>query len=158
MKQNINRLRLLEISNNSGILKDIKGIKASYAIAKNLKEIKSEVELISGMEYTSDKLKEYQQKYSELLSKEAKKDENGNLIQAGKGNVVIENIEVFKEKVKTLGEEYKDEIDLKTAKDKELNAFLKEDFEFDFYQFPESELVGDISVEQMMLIFEMIKE
>lgn len=155
-KEKITRGRVFEIIAGYEIIKPLTGIKLAYAISRNMRELKKEKELVQEMDYKSDKLKEYQDKYSAILEKEAKRDAEGNYVAAGGGQIALQNLASFKAKVKKLDEEYAEELAAKKAQDEKIEAFLKDEFEFDFYTFDQELLPDSITVEQYELITEMV--
>lgn len=157
MKQTIKRSRVLEIVNGYEVLKSLSGIKLAYAISKNMVALKREQESIKDAIPKNSELDKYQEEYSAILEVEAKRDESGNFIPAGNGNVVLANVVSFKEKIKVLDEKYATQLADKKVTDKKFEEFLSEEFEFDFYQFEESNLPESITVEQIGLLNEMIK-
>lgn len=158
MKITINRLRVLEIVNNAEKLKSLSGVKLTYAITKNLKKLTSEVEVIKESNTPSEELKAYNEAYNDLVNSEAKLDELGGFIQVGNGQIKLKDGNAFHTKKAELDEKYKDAIDQAKAKELEFEKFLKEPFEFDFYQVPIDCAPESITAEQMDLIFEMIAE
>ena len=103
-------------------------------------------------------LEKYNEEYGLILDQEARKDENGNFIPTGGGNVAIANYTTYKEKLKTLEKKYAKPLKEQTKANEDFDKFLKEPFEFDFFQFEETYLPETVTVEQMDLLVEMIKE
>lgn len=153
----ITKERVLEITGSKQSLATLKGVKFAYAVAKNMKGLEAEVEALKEASYKSEKMEAYNKEYTEILEAEAKRDEAGNIIAVGNGQVAIKSQSDFKKKIKSLDEKYAEELAAKKAADEKFTELLKEEFEFDFYQVEESELPADISVEQMSVIFEMVK-
>jgi hypothetical protein len=106
MKKQITRSRVLEIVQGYEGLKSLSGIKLAYAISKNMNALKHEQESIKEAVPKNKDLEKYREQYSEILEVEAKRDENGNFIPVGNGNVAITNLTSFKAKVKVLDEKY----------------------------------------------------
>lgn len=157
MRQTITRSRVLEIVQGYEVLKSLSGIKLAYAISKNMTALKREQESIKEALPKNKDLEKYREQYSEILEVEAKRDENGNFIPVGNGNVAISNLSGFKVKVKVLDEKYAVQLAAQKANEKMFEDFLAEEFEFDFYQFDEASLPEAITVEQIGLLTEMIK-
>jgi hypothetical protein len=158
MKVTINRLRVLEITSGADKLKSLTGVKLTYAITKNMKALQAEAETTKESRTTSDEMLKYNEEYKVIIEAEAKRDDEGNFIPAGNGQIALKNGSEFKAKMKVLDEKYKAAIEAAKAKDKEFEKFLKESFEFDFFQFEESHIPESITQEQMGLVMEMIKE
>jgi hypothetical protein len=158
MKQNIKRSRVLEIVQGYETLKTLQGIKLAYAISKNLTALKREQQCINDAIPVMKNAEKYREQYSEILEAEAKKDENGNFIPVGNGNVALVNQTSFTAKLKALNKKYAAEQAEQQANEKKFEEFLsKDEFEFDFFQFEEIHLPETITVEQMGLLTEMIK-
>ena|ERR1035437_3723744 len=158
MKQTITRTRVLEIVAGYDKVKDLSGIKLAYAISKNMNSLKREQESINAAIPKSEKLEKYKEEYQVILNAEAKKDESGNFIPAGEGQIVLTDAKSFTKKIKTLSEKYKVELDTQKINEDKFNSFLTEDFEFDFFQFGDVNLPETLTVEQMAIINEMIFE
>lgn len=157
-KVEINRLRVLEITNNADKLKSLSGVKLTYAISKNLKALKAEVETMKESNLPSEELTKYNDAYNKLVQAEAKRNDKGEFIPAGQDQIVLKDAVSFKAKKLELDEEYKDEIEKAKAKNVEFDSLLKEPFEFEFYQVLPEFISEEITCEQMDLIFEMIQE
>ena len=157
MKQTITRSRVLEIAQGYEVLKSLSGIKLAYAISKNMTALKREQESIKDAVPKNKDLEKYREQYSEILDSEAKRDETGNFIPVGNGNVAISNLTSFKAKLKALDEKYGVQLAAQKVNEKKFEEFLAEEFEFDFFQFDEANLPENITVEQIALLSEMIK-
>jgi hypothetical protein len=157
MKQIITRSRVLEIVQGYEVLKSLSGIKLAYAISKNMAALKREQESIKEAVPKNKDLEKYREQYSVILEQEAKMDKDGNFISVGNGNVAITNLTSFKSKVKVLDEKYAVQLSVQKVNEKKFEDFLSEEFEFDFFQFDESNLPEAITVEQIGLLSEMIK-
>jgi len=156
MKQTITRSRVLEIVQGYEVLKPLSGIKLAYAISKNMTVLKREQESIKEAVPKNNELEKYREEYALILDAEAKKDDNGNFIPIGNGNVALSNLSGFKAKVKALDEKYSVQLAEQKANEKKFEEFLLEEFEFDFFQFEEANLPETITVEQIGLLSEMI--
>ena len=158
MKVSISRNRVIEIVSNAEKLKTLIGVKLTYAIAKNLKGLTEEMEVVKGANKPTAGIEAYNAELKTILEAEAKRDDNGNFIPAGSGQIVIANPASFQAKAKELDERFKADLANAKAKSDEFERFLKEPYEFEFFQFEESAIPDTISVEQMGLIIEMVKE
>ena len=158
MKKLITRIRVLAIVAGADKVKSLTGIKLAYAVSKNLTALRREQDSIKDAMPKIKELEKYNEEYGIILDQEAKKDENGNFIPTGGGNVAITNYTNFKEKMKVLDKKYAKPLKEQTKANEDFEAFLKEPFEFEFFQFEEIYLPETITVEQMELLAEMIKE
>ncbi len=158
MKTTINRQRVIEIVQGADLLKPLSGVKFTYAIAKNMKGLTAEFEALKEANKPVKGMDKYNEEYKEILEAEAKRDAEGNLVQAGSGHVAIANPKLFQKKIKSLEEKFKNELAESKAKNEEFEKFMKEPFAFEFFQFEESVIPENITVEQMGVILEMVKE
>lgn len=157
-KVTITRLRVLEIVNNADKLKSLQGVKLTYAISKNLKALKAEVEAMQESNKPSEEMQKYNDACNELVIAEAKRDDKGEFIPAGPNQIVLKDASAYKAKRSELDEKYKDEIEKAKVKNAEFDILLKEPFEFEFYQVQSEFISEEITCEQMDLILEMVKE
>jgi len=157
MKIKITRTRVLEIVSGAESLKQLSGVKLAYAVSKNMTALKREQESINEALPKNKELEKYREEYSAILEAEAKKDEHGNFIPVGNGQVAIANFATFKAKTNALNKKYAKQLEKQKVDEKEFEKFLKEPFEFEFFQFEESLLPETITVEQIGLLDEMIK-
>lgn len=158
MKVLITRTRVMQIVAGASILKSLTGIKLAYAVSKNISALKRENDSIIEAAPNIKGVENYHEEYGLLLDQEARKDENGNFIPTGGGNVAIANYTTYKEKLKTLEEKYSKQLEEQKKANEDFEIFLAEPFEFDFFQFEETYLPETITVEQIDLLVEMIKE
>lgn len=157
-KSTFTRQRVLEIVNGADKLKSLQGVKLTYAINKNMKALKSEIEAMEESSSPSEKMQKYNDACNELVISEAKRDEKGEFISAGEGRIVLKDTASYKAKKTELDEQYKDEIEKSKVKDAEFDVLFKEPFDFEFFQVLPEFIPDSITCEQMDLIFEMVKE
>jgi hypothetical protein len=153
--QKITHKRITEIVEGYPMLKTLTGIKLTYAITKNMKMLKAEIENLNESRYTSDDLKAYQEEYRILVTNEAKKDKDGNFIQIGQGQIAIEDMTGFTQKVNDLNKRYKKELEKVKDETEKFNKFYNEPIELNFYTFKSDVLPENITVEQRELLTEM---
>lgn len=83
MKVTINRLRVLEIVAGDKKLEGLPGSKLNYALVKNMKALKAEVETMKESNPQSDEMKKYNEEHQEIVNEEAERDEQGNFVPVG---------------------------------------------------------------------------
>lgn len=134
------------------------GVTFGYAVNKNLRTVKNELELLEETLKPSEQFLEFRKKQEEIVKKYAKKDE--------KGEFVIENFnydikgseeEVAKE-IKPLREEYKEVLEAREAQEKAYNELLEKESDFKPYTVKKEDLPKEITGDQMASIFDIIEE
>ena len=158
MKVLITRTRVMQIVAGAAALKSLSGIKLAYAVSKNITALRREQDTIKDAMPKVKDLEKYNEEYGLILDQEARKDENGNFIPTGGGNVAIANYTNYTEKLKALEKKYAKPLKEQSKANEDFDKFLKEPFEFEFFQFEETYLPETVTVEQMDLLVEMIKE
>ena len=138
---------LLQMSGLLGILLNLKGVKFAYAIAKNIRLIRAEVELLEKAK--SEKYKEYDNKRLELAKKHAQKDDKGNP-QIVNNSYILENQEVFNDEFEILKKEYESEI-------KEYEDLLNTENDIKLYKIKLVDIPLDITAGQMLVIEEIVE-
>lgn len=156
MKQTVKRSRVIEIVQGYESLKQLQGVKLAYAVSKNMTALQREKKSIEAAQPKGENLEKYREEYSVILEAEAKRDEQGNFIPTGGGNIAIADFKSFKAKVKALDKKFEKELEKQKTKTEEFEKFLDEDCEIEFFQFEESLLPESITVEQIGLLSEMI--
>lgn len=151
----ITHARIAEILEGFPKLKDLNGKKLSYAIIRNIRKLKEEVENLNELRYNSPTYELYKSEYSQLVMSQAKKDKDGNFIAAGHNRVSIEDPQLFSEKMKELNEKYAEELGKVKEEDDKFNKFYNEPIEVDFYTFSSEDIPDYITVEQRELLIEM---
>lgn len=134
------------------------GVTFGYAVNKNLRTLKTELELLEETLKPSEQFLEFRKKQEEIVKKYAKKDE--------KGEFVIENFnydikgseeEVAKE-IKPLREEYKEVLEAREAQEKAYTELLEKESDFKPYTVKKEDLPKEITGDQMASIFDIIEE
>lgn len=135
-----------DLLNLWAVLTDLQKVKAnvkfSYAIAKNRMKITSEVEAIQEALKPAADFMKYENARLKLAQEYADKDDEGRVKIDGGNFSITENLTKFNEKLDALKAEHKEAIDVQEAKADEIDALLKESFEFKphmikFENFPE---------------------
>src|SRR5438045_742443 len=104
---------------------DLKGASFSYAVAKNINQLKPEVEALEKAIEESADFKEFEKKRIALALKYAKK-ENGKPVIENKGYVLEDPI-AFEKEFKELKDEYQKTIDERESQFKDYKEILEEE-------------------------------
>lgn len=135
---------------------NLTGVKFSYAVARNLSMLKSEMESLKKAISMSKEFAEYEFKRVELA-------ESFAVVENGKPKVVngeyeIKDEEAFKVKFELLQHSYKEAIDGRKKQLSKLRELLKEEIEIDLYMIPQDIVPEAINTKQMADILPVIKE
>ena len=139
---------LLILNQSAGELGNLKGLKMTYAVVKNLKKIGRELEVIR--ESQPKEYKEYEAERIKLAESLSKKDESGKSIITN-GHYSFDNIEEFKLELEKLNERYSGII-------KEYSDFMESESSVIFHMVDFEDIPNDITLQQMAMIEDWIKE
>jgi len=129
----ISRQRIISISEGlTRLSKMTNDVEVSYAIAKNMREIRSEIEAISAASQPVPGIIEYENKRISLAKKFSKKDDAGQPVVSGI-EFVIEDRSIFDEELAELREEYKEALEKNETKNEELKLFLNGSVDINFH-------------------------
>ena len=139
-------------------VKNLKGVKFAYAVAKNKKKVESEIEDLKEAVKPSDKYLEYDKKRMETCEKYCSKDDKGKAVI--KGNVYdgLAGNRKFEKEMERLRKDYKKELESRKKQIEEYNKMLTEEIEMDFHKLTLKEVPEDISSEQLEKILPIIEE
>ena len=156
------RKELYALNQAFGTVKFLKGVKFSYAIAKNKRKIEADIELLREAIKPSDRMKEFDEKRIELAKTHSKKDGRGEpqkiTTLAGQEEFVIEDMDAFTKEVEALKELYKDAVEEQDAKIAEANKMMEEEISIELEKIGQEDIPEDIMAEQLDSIFLMIKD
>jgi len=160
------RLQAKNLLANSRILGNLKGVKFSYMITKNINKLKEEFTALDEAIKTTDAFNEFQKQRIALAEKHAKLDENGRPVvikeKDENGRPVerydIVNQKLFETDLETLRVEHKDALDEMENKIKEYNELMKTDVEVELHEIKLSDVPEDITAQQMSIISDLIVE
>jgi hypothetical protein len=136
---------------------NLKGVKFSYGVAKNIALLKTEVESLSKAQESSKEFVEYDNARIELAKKHAKKDDKGEPV-VEKNSYVIENQEAFDKEFETLKKTHKKALDERENQIKDFNDLLEKETDIQFHKIKLEDVPEDISTEQMTTIYDLIEE
>lgn len=128
-------------------LNRISSTKFSYAVARNLRVLKDEIEAFNQAQRIElqEKIVEYDRKRVELVNKYASRDLNGKILSnEATGEAYMMNYTAFQEELKPLKDDYADAIKQREEKALEIDKLLEEEVEIekDFYRI-RAEIVPD---------------
>lgn len=135
----------------------LKGARFTYAIARNLAEIKADIEALQKSVDPSKEFSAYENKRIELNKKYSKKDEKGESITEN-GKYILEDQEKFDEEFNKLKEENQSIVDARDAQIKEYMDSLDDEIEVKLWKIKETDLPEDITVNQTYAIFPILEE
>jgi uncharacterized protein (DUF3084 family) len=144
-------------------LANVKAVKVAYGLAKNKKIINDEIELIKeSLEKIDDKYtdveKEYETKRIELAKEYSDKDKDDNPIVVKNNYKVTTNIGLFTEKLEQLNAEYSEFIEHRTKIKENNDKLLDSESEIEFYKINLNDFPSDLSLNDISLITDLIKE
>jgi hypothetical protein len=136
---------------------NLKGVKFSYSVAKNIALLKPEIESLQKVVEQSEDFKKFEQERIELAKKYAKKNESGEPIEE-KGQYILEDKEAFKKEFDDLKEKNKEVIEAREAQIKEFNELLEKENDIKFHKISIKDVPEDIATVQMNQIYSLISE
>ncbi|MDD3302229.1 MAG: hypothetical protein PHN31_01640 [Candidatus Gracilibacteria bacterium] len=153
---------LIRIHNAITGLSNIEGSKFAYAMIKNKKLIRNELENIEGSIFDTENYKEYNKLRIELCEKFCEKNQDGSCIFIndinGQQSYKIENKKEFEKEILELQEKFKEDIEHKTNQLVEYNKLLDEEINIELFMIKSDDLPNMLTVEQTESIFDLIKD
>ena len=141
---------------------NVNNTKFAYGIAKNIKALKDEVEILKQMNKVPEDFLKYEAKRHDLCIRMCNKDEDGKCLKKrnhlGMEVYDIEDPEEFDNKIQELQEEYKDAIQEKAQKEIDVVNFLKEKVDLPLYPISIESFPEDLNSETMIILEPIIKE
>jgi hypothetical protein len=135
----------------------LKGVRFSYAVAKNIEALKPFVTAVEQASKPSEAYDEYEKKRIALAEKHAEKEEDGKpVIQAN--SYVIEDQDAFDSEFTKLREEHKEVLDERAKQEDDFNKLLEEPLEVSLTTVKLDEVPEDINVSLMRKINSMIED
>jgi hypothetical protein len=142
-------------------LGNLKGVKFSYAIAKNIAMLKAEIESLEKAVAPSEEFMKEDEKRVALAKEHAKKDEKGEPVTVTEGGVSkfeMEDDKAFDESFKKLKEENKEIWDAREKQITEYNELLKTESTVELYKVAKCDIPNDINVMQMNSIMDLVED
>lgn len=154
---------ILDLSNSLSSIKNLKGAKFNYAIARNINILKPLVESLKSAISPRDNFEEYEKLRIALCEKHAKKDDKGNAETAimnpmtGQTKYVLEDEAAFEKELKKLDEKHKETLEEREKQEEEFKKLLEEETPVELHKISLSEIPEDITTVQMNGIYQIIE-
>jgi outer membrane protein OmpA-like peptidoglycan-associated protein len=134
---------------------DLKGVKFSYFVVKNLGLIEREIKNLEVVIKASKDYYEFEEKRIELAKKHAKKDKKGEPKTKevnGKKVFDMKSQVAFDKEFKKLQKEYKETLEERQEQIKEYNELIEQDTDIKLHKIKLKDIPEEISVAQMKAI------
>ena len=126
---------LFNLFNSLCNLSNLKGIKFSYGIIKNKKNIKNEIEILQNIIKPSQEFIEFDKEREKLCKKYSKKDEKGEIIIKNNNyDIKSECKEIFNKEFDDLKEQNKEFIIKREKQLEEYNKLLEEECNIELHK------------------------
>lgn len=146
--------KLLDVLNG---LKSLSGIKFNYIIAKNIKQLESEIDTISKLYSSDQRYQEFENNRIKLCEQYSEKYENGTS-KIENNSYVIPNREEFENELNKLKETYSDAISNNEILIQDYNNFLESEIDFTLFKIKEADLPSNMTVDQCYNIMAIIED
>jgi hypothetical protein len=147
---------VIKLWNTLNALKRIKSTRFAYFVAKNLGNIKTEIDALSEVQKPDEKMKEYEQKRMDLIKKYGTKGADGALVEIAPGQFKLADIDGFTSSLKMLDGEYQETLEDQLKKNKEFEELIKETVSLEMYKFKFDDLPDGIDGTEMEVIMPLI--
>lgn len=151
------RLKLVELFQGLQSVKNLKGVKFSYGVAKNINILKPEIEALQKSVEMTEEFQKYEEERIALARNHAVKDEKGVAMMKD-GSFVIADMDAWKKDFKEFNEPYKEVIAKRDEQIKEYNKLLEEEVAVELYKIKMEDVPQDITTGQLEGIFPVIEE
>jgi len=154
-KQNV-----LNLWNGLHAVSGLKGAKWAYAVAKNINNLKSEIEALQKSIAPSKEFSEYNNKRLALAQKHAiKKEGKPQTVKIGNTEeYLIKDKNKFNKELKPLQKEYKKALDERDKQMKDFEEILKEEIKIDLYMVDSDNIPEEITPAQVTAVMPVIRE
>ncbi len=154
---------IVELNRNLQTLSNLKGVKFSYAVAKNIEITKSEVIAIDKAKESDKEYLDYDKERVKLAESYSNEDEAGKPIikldpANGQYNYDIFDQKKFDKDLEKLRKKHKKAIDAKKKQEEDVKKLLEEEVKIDLHKINISDIPEEISVNQMKGIVIIIEE
>ena len=155
---------VLALWQNLNKLGGLTGVKFAYAVAKNINNLKSEIEALEKSLEVTDAFKVYDNERIVLVEKYADRDENDKpkLVTSADGKTqeysIVANKVVFDKKFEVLKKKNKAVLDAREKQIKDYNSMLDTDSDFVPHKIKLEDLPETINAQQTSGIFPIIEE
>jgi hypothetical protein len=131
---------------------DLRGVKFSYFVVKNLGLLEREIKNLSESVKASKEYAEFEDKRIDLAKKHAEKNEKGEpktKEENGKNVFDIKNIDKFNKEFDALKKKYSKALDEREKQIKEYNELIEQDNDITLHKIKLDDIPENISVAQM---------
>lgn len=142
-------------------LGNFRGVKFAYGVSKNISILEREVRSLTEAMKPSPEFSKFEEERVALAKKHAKKDENGKEMTIIDGDItryVMENEAKFNKEFEVLKKKHKKAIDERKKQSEEFNELLKTESEIDLFKISLEDVPSEISVAEMEIIKDIVKE
>lgn len=148
---------ILELYKGLNSLAGLRGVKFTYAVAKNMRVLQDEISSLEKAVEADEKFKEYDTARVELAKKHAEQDEKGEP-KVENNQYVLADKKAFEEEHAKLRDEYSEAIVARENQLLEYKSLLEEDVEVVLHKINISQVPEDISTEQMYALLPVVEE
>jgi len=156
----MNKQDALNLWNGLHAVSGLKGAKWSYGVAKNINNLKSEIEALQKSITPSKEFSEYNNKRLALAQKYAiKKEGNPQTVKIGNTEeYLIKDKNKFNKELKPLQKEYQKALDEREKQMKEFEEILKEEIKIDLHMVDSDNIPEEITPAQVTAVMPIIRE
>lgn len=137
---------------------DNKGQKFSYAVAKNLVEIKKKVKELQDIKEPTKEYKKFDEKRIKLAEKFADKGQDGKSLIANRNYVIIGKKKEWDKAFKEFSKENKKVLDAYKKQLNDYNKALEKEFEVEVFKIKQEDMSEDITANQRIGLMALIEE
>lgn len=148
---------ILQLYKGLNSLAGLRGVKFTYAVAKNLRAIQDEITSLEKSVEADEQYKAYDNARIELAKKHAKKDEKGEAMTEN-NQFVLEDHKAFEEEHAKVRDEYTEALAARENQLAEYKLLLDEESSVELHKINLSQVPEDISTEQMYAILPIIED
>lgn len=140
-------------------VKNLKGAKFNYSIAKNIALLRDEAEALYKTLEPQDEMIPYNKKRMELINKYGERDEHNNLIvDVVQKEYKVKNKKAFEKELDVVKEKYTAAIEAYEKQVEEYNVLVRDEIEIGLYMIRLEDVPDDIVTEQMVAISAIISQ
>jgi hypothetical protein len=147
---------LYQLAQGLNAVKDLKGVQFAYAVLKNKKIVKDELDILSEAIKASPEFEEFDKKRVDIVKKFAEKDESGEAKVINQ--FVVTDNSALDAAITPLKEEYKKVIEKREKQIEEFNTLLESESTVVAFKIDQASIPNDISVEQLENIRWIVEE
>lgn len=147
---------IINLYNNLNTLGDLRGVKFSYGVARNIQKLKQEVDAFQLVSKPSEEYSVFDNERIELAKSHSKKDDKGEPVVVG-NEFQIEDEKKFNKELDALRKKHKSAIEAREKQIEEVTALLEEESTVELHKIKIEDVPEDITTAQMSAIFSLIE-